>query len=113
MRILILAAMLFSLPAVAQDGVTRIFISARSNVSAAELGREFDSHCPSVRISESQQRADFDLEAIDNGSGVARKPYKFALFNSDGDRVYSTETGQLTGAVKDICKYIQNNKSTK
>ena len=71
MRILILAAMLFSLPAVAQDGVTRIFISPRVNVSAAELGREFDSHCPSVRISESQQRTDFSLEAVDNGSGVA------------------------------------------
>ena len=46
------------------------------------------------------------LESTIHIVGIRSKPYKFTLFY-DGDRVFSTETRGVNGAVKDVCNYIQ------
>jgi hypothetical protein len=87
----------------------RIALTQRSNVSTSEVGKGLDRHCPDVIISDDPQKADYDLEAWDTGAGPGRKPYKFTLFK-DQDRVFSTETRGIAGAVKDVCTYIEKQK---
>jgi hypothetical protein len=84
----------------------RIALTPRSNVSTSEVGKELDRHCPSVVVSDDAQKATYALEAWDTGAGAGRKPYKFTLFQN-GDRVFSTETRGVAGAVKDVCTYIE------
>ena len=76
----------------------------------AAIGKSLDSHCPAVAITLDEKRADYVLEAIDTGAGAARKPYKFTLFDSKGDRLFSTETRALNNAVKDVCGFIRKQK---
>jgi hypothetical protein len=94
----------------AQNRMFRIFLtadpSAQNGVSSSEVGKSLDSSCPDVIITADRKKADYLLEAIDTGAGKLRKPYKFTLFNPDGDRVFSTETAALSNAVKDVCHAI-------
>lgn len=87
-----------------QPHSTHISLSPRSNVSTLELGKELEHHCPPVDIANASQKPPYNLEAWDTGRGPKR--YKFTLFK-DGDRVFSTETRRLGGAVKDVCFYIE------
>lgn len=96
----------------------RIFITGtnqasgnRSNVSAAGIGRSLEKHCAEVTITIEQAKADYLLEAIDTGAGAGRKPYKFTVFQPNGDRIFSTETSRLDSAVKDVCGFIQKHKT--
>lgn len=97
-----------------QDYKIRIFLTGTdqtlgngSNVSAAEVGKALDKHCPQVVLTIEQQKANYFLQAKNTGAGAARKPYKFTLFDATGDRVFSTETSGLDGAVKDTCAFIR------
>lgn len=94
----------------AQDKKIRISVRANSNVSKAEIGKALDSHCPDVGITVDVEKADYLLEAINTGAGVARKPYKFSLFNHDGDYVFSTQTARVDSSVKGICTFIEKQK---
>jgi hypothetical protein len=101
-------------PCKSQNHKTRIFLTgtdqtlgSSSNVSAAEVGKALDNRCPEVGLTIEQQKANYLLQARDTGAGVARKPYKFTLFDASGDRVFSTETSRLDSAVKDVCAYIR------
>ncbi len=99
---------LFCLVCTAQNKhKSRIALTPRSNVSTSEVGKELDRHCPNVVVSEDLQHADYTLEAWDTGAGAGRKPYKFTLFKTQ-DRVFSTETRSLAGALKDVCAYLEN-----
>jgi hypothetical protein len=102
-----LLLLLMTAPAAAQSRQTRIILTPRSNVSTAEVGKELDHHCPVVVITEDAQKANYQLEAWDSGGGPGSKPYKFTLFNNNGDRVFSTETRGLAGAVKNVCGFIK------
>ena len=100
-----LALALGCVSAVAQDK-TRVVLTPRSNVSASEVGKGLDKYCSGVVLSDDPTKAHYTLEAWDTGAGPGRKPYKFTLFYDD-DRVFSTETRGVNGAVKDVCEYIQ------
>lgn len=90
----------------AQSKQTRISLTPRSNVSTSEVGKELDHYCPMVIVTDDISKSDYQLEAWDTGAGPGRKPYKFTLFKN-GDRVFSTETRGLAGAVKDVCSFIK------
>lgn len=92
----------------AQDK-TRIAITPRSNVSTSEVGKGLDKHCPTVILSDDPSKVRYTLEAWDTGAGPGRKPFKFTIF-LDGDRVFSTETRGVAGAVKDVCGFLQEHK---
>jgi hypothetical protein len=101
-----------------QDQKVRIFLTGTdqtlgnsSNVSAAEIGKSLNKHCPEVVLTIEQEKAEYLLQARDTGAGPARKPYKFTLFGHSGDRVFSTETSRVDSAVKDVCIYVQKHKS--
>jgi hypothetical protein len=97
--------------ALAQDKI-RVTLTLRSNVSTSEIGKGLDKRCPNVILSDAivlsdnTSKARYALEAWNTGDGPGRKPYKFTLF-SNGDRMFSTETRGINGAVKDVCDYIQ------
>ncbi|SRR6266567_4290343 len=100
-----------------QDHKIRIFLTGTdqtlgnsSNVSAAEIGKALDKHCPEAVLTIEQQRADYSLQAKNTGAGAARKPYKFTLFDATSDRVFSTETSRLDSAVKDVCAFVRNRR---
>lgn len=107
-RIAIAAVLLLGQCAIAQpqSNQTRISLTPRSNVSTSEVGKELDHYCPVAIITDDAQKADYQLEAWNTGAGPGRKPYKFTLFKN-GDRVFSTETRGLVGAVKDVCSFIK------
>jgi hypothetical protein len=97
--------------ALSQDKI-RVTLTLRSNVSTSEIGKGLDKRCPNVILSnaivlsDDTSKARYALEAWNTGDGPGRKPYKFTLF-SNGDRMFSTETRGISGAVKDVCDYIQ------
>lgn len=92
----------------------RIFLTTsdieRVGVTSSEVGKNLDKHCPSVVLTIDKSKADYLLEAIYNGDGPARHPYKFTLFNPSGDRIFSTETASLGGAMKGVCRFISKQK---
>jgi hypothetical protein len=90
-----------------QDQKVRLSLTPSSNVPSSEIGKTLDTRCPDVLISVDPSKADYLLEAIYTGAGAARQPYKFTLFNSAGDRVFSTETARAASAVKDVCGFIR------
>jgi|SRR5208283_4009027 hypothetical protein len=110
-RTVLAAVLLMGMCAIstAQSKQSRISLTPRSNVSTSEVGKELDKYCRTVIITDDVQKADYQLEAWDTGSGAGRKPYKFTLFQN-GDRVFSTETRGLEGAVKDVCGFISGPK---
>ena len=94
----VFASCLLALTCHAQERKVRIFLTgtdqtlgSNSNVSAAEIGRSLDKHCPEVVLTIEQSKAQYLLQARNTEAGAARKPYKFTLFGDDGDRVFSTE----------------------
>ena len=95
----------------AQDKKIRISVRGKSNVSNAEIGKALDSHCPNVSITVDPEKADYLLEAVYTGAGPARKPYKFSVFNRDGDFVFSTQTARVDNSVKDVCAFIEKHKT--
>jgi hypothetical protein len=104
-NLIVVAITLTSISWGQQPSRVRITLTGRSNVSTSEVGKELDKHCPNVVITDDALRADYTLEAWDTGAGPGRKPYKFTLFKQ-GDRIYSTETRGIAGAVKDVCGYV-------
>jgi len=110
--VLVVAALIFAHGAAcwAQDAKTRISLTENSNVTSAEIGKSLDSHCPEVVLTADPRKADYTLEAINTGAGPARNPYKFTLFDHNGDRVYSTETSRKDSAVKDVCTYLAKHR---
>jgi hypothetical protein len=105
MRKIFTIVVLLSCFTVGQDRKIRIALTPRSNVSSSEVGKELDKHCPNVILTDDSQRAAYTLEAWDTGAGAGRKPYKFTVFK-EGDRVFSTETRGVAGAVNDVCAYV-------
>lgn len=85
-----------------------ISLTPRSNVSTSKLGEELEHNCPAVDVASDSAKAAYNLEASDMGR-AQKKRYKFILFK-DGQRVFSTEARRITGAVKDVCFYVEKRR---
>lgn len=73
----------------------------------AETLKTFGERCPGVIMTNNKDRADY-LVTLDHegGKGYARKDTKIAVFNKDGDMVFSNSTRSIGSAVKDACTAI-------
>lgn len=73
----------------------------------AEIIKTFSERCPQVTITLKQEAADF-IVILDHegGKGVARKKDKVAVFERDGDSIFSDSTRSVGNAVKDACSAI-------
>lgn len=102
-------------PAAPAANTLRIWVSDKQvksvhgPISSADLLKEVNAKCTGVVLTDTQENADYRLEAghawccTPNGES---RGYDFALFNKDGDAVFSTKTHALGNAVKDVCRSI-------
>lgn len=87
--------------------------SVKGQISSVDLLKELSEKCTAVVLTDTQEKADYRLEAGYAWCCTPRgesRGYKFALFNKDGDAVFSTKTHTLANAVKDVCNAIGRKK---
>lgn len=73
----------------------------------AEIIKTFNERCPQYTVTNNKERADFAV-ILDHegGKGALRRRNKIAVFNRDGDAIFSDSTRELGNAVKDACAAI-------
>jgi len=73
-----------------------------------EIMKTFEQRCPELTITIKQERADF-IVLLDHegGKGGIRRDNKIAVFNKDGDSIFTNSTRSLGNAVKDACYAIR------
>ena len=74
-----------------------------------EIMKTFEDRCPGIVITIKQEKADF-IVLLDHegGKGGLRRDNKIAVFNKDGDSIFTNSTRSLGNAVKDACSTIMN-----
>lgn len=73
----------------------------------AEIIKTFNERCPQYTVTNNKERANFAV-ILDHegGKGALRRRNKIAVFNRDGDAIFSDSTRELGNAVKDACGAI-------
>lgn len=125
-------------PAIASDGKTRVFVTdsqsweTRGGSSAggnkngwggsswmaggarpqtAEIIKTLNERCPEMTVTNNLQKADFVLTLDhEGGKGLLAHRNKVAVFNRDGDDIFSASTRELGNSVKDACAAMLNQK---
>lgn len=136
----VVAAMLDSAPAAAlpSDGKVRVFVTdsqswetrgggaaggnkngwgASSSFSGgarpqtAEIIKTLNQRCPELTVTNSLGKANFVI-VLDHegGKGLVAHRNKIAVFNQDGDDIFSNSTRELGNAVKDACSAMMSAK---
>ena len=81
--------------------------SGGARPQTGEIMKTFGERCPQLTVTINKERADYIiLLDHEGGKGLARKDNKVAVFDGEGDMVYSGSTRSLGNAVKDACKAI-------
>ena len=74
----------------------------------AEIMKTFGKHCPEAIVTIKSEKADYViLLDHEGGKNFIRRDNKVAVFNSDGDMIYSGSTRMLGNAVRDACNAIR------
>jgi hypothetical protein len=127
---ILLAVLLPCAGAFAKDGKMRVFITdssswevggaigASSSAGAgglsggarpqtAEIMKTFAERCPSILVTIKRENADY-VVVLDHegGKDLVRRDNKIAVFDREGDMIYSGSTRSLGNAVKDVCNAI-------
>src|SRR5580658_7370781 len=125
-------------PAAVSDGKTRVFVTdsqsweTRGGSSAggnrngwggsswmaggarpqtAEIIKTLNERCPQITVTSNLQKADFVLTLDhEGGKGLLAHRNKVAVFNRDGDDIFSDSTRELGNSVKDACAAMLNSK---
>jgi hypothetical protein len=92
----------------------RIFLQAQSRGNtfnaardqSMEMSKDFDEVCPAVRITLSQQMADYTVSLNHLELGLLVRDNQFQLADRDGDLLSKAESGSIRGGVKRICDSI-------
>jgi PEGA domain len=80
-------------------------VSGGARPQTAEVIKTFGKKCPGAVVTINRKEADFVvLFDHEGGKGWARKDNKIAIFNRNGDAIFSTSTRSLGSAVEDGCK---------
>jgi len=90
--------------------------STQGSIPSGDLIRELNARCIGVVLTDTQEKADYRLEAGYAWCCTPRgesRGYKFTLFNKDGDAISSTKTHTLGNAVKDVCAAVGRAKAKK
>ena len=91
----------------ASDGVGAGASRGGARPQTAEIMKTFGERCPGITVTINQEKADY-LVILDHegGKGGIMRDNKVAVFNRDGDMIYSGSTRSLGNAVKDTCQAI-------
>jgi hypothetical protein len=73
----------------------------------AEIVKTFGQRCPQVTVTIKREKADY-IVLLDHEGGKAatERDNKVAVFNREGDSIFSASTRSLGNAVKDACAAI-------
>jgi hypothetical protein len=121
MKNVILLTSALALSAFAQDK-PRVFVtdstswqmagrSGGARPQTAEILKTFGARCTGVTMTNNKDKADY-IVTLDHegGKGWARIDNKVAVFNRDGDMIYSGGTRSLGSAVKDACAAMEKGR---
>jgi hypothetical protein len=125
-------------PATINDGKTRVFVTdsqsweTRGGSSAggnkngwgasswmaggarpqtAEIIKTLNQRCPELTVTNNLSKADFVMTLDhEGGKGLLAHRNKVAVFNRDGDDIFSDSTRELGNSVKDACAAMLNSK---
>jgi len=75
----------------------------------AEIIKTLNERCPKFTVTNNLAKADF-VVTLDHegGKGLLAHRNKIAVFNRDGDDIFSNSTRELGNAVKDACRAMLN-----
>ena len=81
------------------------WISGGARPQTAEIIKTLNERCPQVTVTNNLQKADFVLTLDhEGGKSLLAHRNKVAVFNRDGDDIFSVSTRELGNAVKDACQ---------
>ena len=91
----------------ANEGKAAGSLRGGARPQTAEIMKTFSERCPGVTVTANRDNANYVvLLDHEGGKGYAKKDNKVAVFNKDGDMIYSGSTRSLGNAVKDACRAI-------
>jgi hypothetical protein len=77
----------------------------------AEIIKTLDERCPEITVTNNLNKANFVLTLDhEGGKGLLAHRNKIAVFNQDGDDVFSDSTRELGNSVKDACAAMLKSK---
>lgn len=85
--------------------------SGGARPQTAEIVKTLNQRCPELTVTNILGKADF-VVVLDHegGKGLLRHRNKIAVFNHDGDDIFSDSTRELGNAVKDACAAMTKSK---
>jgi hypothetical protein len=81
------------------------YVSGGARPQTAEIIKTMNERCPEITVTNNLGRADF-VVTLDHegGKGLLAHRNKVAVFNHDGDVIFSASTRELGNSVKDACQ---------
>jgi hypothetical protein len=83
-----------------------IALSPNSTIPSSQIVSGLQQHCPAVKLTLDQAKADYVLEAKGPDKQHDQNKNHVTLFAPNGDAVYSSEAFRVSNAVKDVCQGI-------
>jgi hypothetical protein len=79
----------------------------------AEIIKTFNQRCPEYTVTNNKDRANYTV-ILDHegGKGALRHRNKIAVFNRDGDAIFSDSTRELGNSVKDACAAVKKDQAS-
>jgi hypothetical protein len=83
------------------------WIAGGARPQTVEIIKTLNQRCPEVTVTSNLQKADFVITLDhEGGKGLLSHRNKIAVFNKDGDDIFSNSTVELGSSVKDACQAI-------
>jgi hypothetical protein len=77
----------------------------------AEIIKTVNQRCPEITVTNNLEKADFVLTLDhEGGKSLLAHRNKVAVFNRDGDDIFSASTRELGNSVKDACQAMMSSK---
>ncbi len=88
--------------------------SGGARPQTAEIIKTFRERCPALTVTMKKENADY-IVLLDHEGGkeIVRRDNKIAIFEKNGDIVYSGSTRTLGNAVKDACAAIERHRGAR
>jgi hypothetical protein len=84
-------------------------VSGGARPQTVEIIKTLNQRCPEITVTSDRTKAAFViLLDHEGGKGYLSRRNKIAVFNRDGDAIFSNSTRSLGNAVKDACDTIIN-----
>ena len=87
--------------------------SGGARPQTAEIIKTFNQRCPEYMVTNNKDRANYAaILDHEGGKGALRRRNKIAVFNRDGDAIFSDSTRELGNSVKDACAAIRKDQES-